>query len=34
MVRNVLALTAASLFFIACESNTKKLPIIGDRDTV
>lgn len=34
MVRNVLALAAASLVFLACESNSKKLPIIGDRDTV
>ena len=34
MIRNILAATVLSLALIACQSESKKLPIIGDRDTV
>lgn len=34
MMKNILALAAVTITFIACESKTQKLPIIGERDVV
>lgn len=34
MIKNILALAAVTITFIACESKTQKLPIIGERDVV
>lgn len=34
MIRNFLAVAAATVVFLACESKTQKLPIIGDREVV
>lgn len=32
MIKNILAVATVSLAFLACQSNIKKLPIIGDRE--
>lgn len=34
MIKNIVAVATVSLAFLACQSNTKKLPIIGDREVI